>query len=230
MRSRSVILLAIASCAPHRDAPLPLRDVSPPPATASAAPSPAPAAEPPPRPSRRGTCKLDRAVADYLLGQDAVQCGDAGRRPTLDENMKIRACILGAYREGRPFVAWYGGWSIDSELRGAIVARDDGDRLEVRWFFYDSCPSGCGDEDPHWWSLRCSELVLDLEAACKKLRAARPRAKGAPKQVRPEDEELRDICRIDEEGSIGLSWLSRHRFGLWCKAPTDERGCGAPLE
>jgi len=89
MRLRLALVLAIASCAPPRE---PLRELTPPPAPASAAPSPAPAEALPPPParvSRAGTCGLDRAVADYVLGQDAARCGELGPRASKASSHQI---------------------------------------------------------------------------------------------------------------------------------------------
>lgn len=161
--------LLLGACAPP---PAPPAPVPPRPAPVAAPLPPAPA---PRLRSRRGECELDPAIDAFLMGQDAVRCGDLKRRPKRDDSERARACMLAALRDHRAFAVLWGGPNIDSIIRGAFVGRDLGDGYETREFTYDSCPSGCGADDPVWGSVRCEPLV-DVRAVCATL-ARNPKAR-----------------------------------------------------
>ena len=214
-RAFLIILSVITACAPPAPTPTapPARPTtSAAPASASAQPpAPAGTAEPAAvrRPNRRGECDLGEAIDAFLTGQEAARCGALNRAPANDDYERARACVVLAQRATKPFRLVWGGPNIDSVLREAVAARVRDGRYEVRWFSYDSCPSGCGDADPTWTSRRCDPLV-DLRAACSAL--------GRTKT--PVDEELRWIC--DED----LAQKRRGRMELFCSASVEPETCG----
>lgn len=214
MRRLALIVLSVSTaCAPSAPSAPPAK-ITP---SSAAAPvsvqplAPASPAEPVvvPQRDRRGECDLSQALNAFLTGQEAVRCGDLGRALTNEDYERARACVIAAQRARKPFTLVWGGPNIDSVRREAVAARVTDGRYEVRWFSYDSCPSGCGDRDPTWSSARCEPLV-DLRAACSSL--------GRKKT--PEDEDLRWLC--DEDGVQ----KTRRHLELYCKGPAEREMCG----
>jgi hypothetical protein len=214
VRRLALIVLSVSTaCAPSAPSAPPAKLIASS-ATASAStqpPAPAGTAEPVvvPQRDRRGECDLGQALDVFLTGQEAVRCGDLPRARSDEDYERARACVIAAQRARKPFMLVWGGPNIDSVLREAVAARVKGGRYEVRWFSYDSCPSGCGDRDPTWSSARCEPLV-DLRAACSAL--------GRKKT--PEDEDLRWLC--DEDGVK----KTRRRLELYCREPAEREMCG----
>lgn len=184
------LLVASVGCAPRAEPA-----VSTPP-TPSAAPAPAPtprqapAPEPEPRPSRRGECALEQAFAEFLAGEEAIACPSFPMRSPPARYDELRQCIVGAIKAKKAFSAVMDLPGIDSTFREGYVGRKKGSAYEIRFFSYDSCPSGCGDADPAWWSQACTSVV-DLKDACKK-----PLPKNAP-------EDMHFACERLEDESFG---------------------------
>jgi hypothetical protein len=212
---RTLIVLSLSTaCAPAVSPPGPTAS-EPPPASSSAPPhaASAGAADPvevAPR-GRRGACDLREALDAFLAGQAAVNCGDLPSRPASADYERARACVLDAQRARKPFMLVWGGAMIDSIMREAVAARLIEGRYEVRWFSYDSCPSGCGDLDPVWSSMRCEPLA-DLRAEC----AAFSRTKTAA------DEEVRWLCHED------MAEKTRRQMELRCVGRAAPEMCGPP--
>jgi hypothetical protein len=199
-----LLLPIVLACAPPAPAPVVQRPEH------VAAPPPAPAPEPvPPRPSRRGECALGEALDAFLSGQDAVRCGALRQAPSEPDYERARACVLAALHGRAAFAVVLDGPTLDSLMLQAIAGRMSEGRYEVRWFSYDSCPSGCGGDDPQWESVRCDPLT-DLRAACKAF---------GPKKAPPE-EELRRLC--DEDALRER----RRRLELRCEGGLSQETCG----
>lgn len=81
---------------------------------------------------------------------------------------RARACVIAAQRARKAFSVKWGGAEIDSSRFLAIAGRMISGRYEVHWFSYDSCPSGCGADDPQWSRQRCDAFV-DLRTTCPSL-------------------------------------------------------------
>lgn len=139
----------------------------------------------------------------------AEDCGDMPERPQEKAYERARACALKAHAAHKPFRLVWGGPRIDSIMRQATVGRFVDGRYEVRWFSYDSCPSGCGDADPVWGSDRCDSLE-DLRAACK----AQAKSKG------PVDKALAWLCDKDNAQEV------RRSLELRCTNPVEMQSCG----
>jgi hypothetical protein len=209
-----VLAFGLLGCSAEPKA-LPGAPPVPPRVTASAAlplPSPpptAPIAPPAPQRSRRGECDLTRAIDEFIGTEEAERCGDMPERPNDDEYERARACALKAQAAHKAFRLVWGGPRIDSIMRQAAAGRSVDGRYEVRWFSYDSCPSGCGDADPVWESARCGSLV-DLRAACK----------AQAKSKKPVDEELVWLCDEDNARKV------RRSLELRCTNPVELQSCG----
>lgn len=161
------------------------------------------------RRSRRGECNLAKALDAFLLGQEATNCGELSSMPADVDYERARACVIEAQRARKAFKIVWGGPAIDSIMLEAIAGRDVGDGYEVRWFSYDSCPSGCGHDDPSWDSVRCASVV-DLRAACRALQ----------QQKKVGDDDLRWLCESGDERKM------RRRLELRCNGRGDPRVCG----
>jgi hypothetical protein len=179
----------------------------------AASPTPQPAAIPPPAavpvppPSRRGTCDFQAALDAFLAGQAPERCGELRYRPADADYERARACALAAMRDRQAFTVIWAGPSLDSMIRYAYAGRPAPAGYEVRRFVYDSCPAGCGDEDPHWTSARC-EPPLDLRAVCATVAAGK-------------DPELRDLCDVD-----ALEVRRKRYLELGCVGDVKPEGCG----
>lgn len=102
----------------------------------------------------------------------------------------------------------WAGPSLDSIIRYAYAGRPAaGGGYEVRRFVYDSCPAGCGDEDPYRKSERC-EPLLDLRVVC-------------PQALARKDPELRDLCDVD-----ALDVRRQRYLELRCAGDAQPEGCG----
>jgi hypothetical protein len=130
-------------------------------------------------------------------------------RPKGEEYERARACALKAQAAHKAFRLVWGGSGIDSILYQAAAGRSVDGRYEVRWFVYDSCPSGCGDEDPVWASARCGSLE-DLRAACK----------AQAKSTGPVDKDLEWLCDKDNAQE------ARDLLELRCTNPVERQSCG----
>lgn len=202
MRLRGLLVLpAVVACAPAPAAPIAPRAA---PVAAASAAEPISA-----RRSRRGECDVGKAIDAFLLGQETTHCGRLPWRPADADYERARACTIEAQRARRAFEVVWGGPEIDSSRFEAIAGRAGGDGYEVRWFSYDSCPSGCGADDPQWSSVRCEPLV-DLRAACNAL----------PQQKKTGDDELRWLCEVGDERKM------RRRLELRCNGRGEPQVCG----
>jgi hypothetical protein len=218
--ARPLVVLLVLGCTPPRAAPVTSPSsatIEPPAATALRVETTAAPSSPPPRPSRRGQCRLDAALADFLGADSAIRCGDILPRASVGDYETVRACIVAAVGARRAFSATFTLSGLDSSFQEAYAGRNTGSGYEVRSFSYDSCPSGCGDEDPAWWSRTCRPLV-DLRSACP------VRKHGAS------DEGLRWAC--DEVQSVARDHIfsdprkqTRRRLELWCDQPADAGTC-----
>jgi hypothetical protein len=130
-------------------------------------------------------------------------------RPKEDDYERARACALKAQAARKAFRLVWGGARIDSVMRQAAAGRSVDGRYEVGWFSYDSCPSGCGDEDPVWHRVRCGSLE-DLRAVCE----AQAKSKG------PVDADLAWLCDKDN------AHKARRSLELRCTNPVDVQSCG----
>lgn len=190
MRLHAVLVLSVAACTP----------CAPPAERVGATPAPEPIAA---APSRSGECTLGKALDAYLSGQDVTNCGELPSRPADEAYERARACVMAAQRARKAFKIVWGGQGIDSITYNAVAGRAAGGGYEVRWFSYDSCPSGCGTGNPTWNSVRCEPLV-DLRAACQA----------------PAGEARSRLCDPDDRPK------ARSLLELRCDRRTDPEGCG----
>jgi hypothetical protein len=161
----------------------------------------------PSRRSRRGECRLDDALNDFIGGEKAVRCDDPTMWPNPADSASSRACILAAAGARKAFTATWSFPSFDSSLKHAYAGRNTGKGYELRRFSYDSCRGGCGDDDPVWSSVTCNALV-DMRAAC----ASRNKVEAVEA-----DTEFPSACGEDISGA----WT----FDIWCVHPVDANRC-----
>jgi hypothetical protein len=214
--------MAFIGCAPKAEIPPRVEAVPPvvsaspaaPPATATAAEAKVEA--PPPRRSRRGECALDDAMREFIGGEPEVRCTSITSRSPKEAYDAMTECILGAVKQKKSFSASITVSGIDSVFGEAYAGRGQGADYEVRVYSYDSCPSGCGDEDPMWGSDSCHPLV-SLDKACAKM----PQ-KGA-------DEGLQWACDMRSRRGQAAFGDPRNRIrallGVFCTAPKDAGRC-----
>ncbi len=170
------------------------------------------------RPPRPGECELEAAFADLLGGQPASRCDEHLQQGDAGDAQQIRACMLGAIKQRKAFTATFRRGAVyDSIVKHAYVGRPTADGYEVREFDYDSCPSGCGEDDPVWWSHVCSPLE-DLRTAC------------SSRSRRDKDEYLRHACERAADGQprspkTGSPLDFTVWLGAWCNQPHAVDSC-----
>jgi hypothetical protein len=226
MRSAWVVTFLLAACA----RPVPSPTPPPPHLERPSASTSAPTTDDAPvlstadtpsdlhRPLRTGECGLETALDDLLGAQPAIRCDEHSGQSDAADAERIRACMLSAIKQRKAFSATLRfGESFDSVIKQAYLGRTTTDGYEVREFHYDSCPSGCGQDDPGWSSYVCSPLE-DLRAAC------------VSRSRRDKDEHLRHACERIADGqprypahdsAFNLAeWL-----GVWCNQPRAVDSC-----
>lgn len=214
------VLVTLVGCAPKVEAPAPLpplSDPTPPEVRAVPAVTASPSSAPEPqRRSRRGECDVQQALSAFVGGEPSVRCGSITSRAEPAAFDALRKCILDAARRKASFVADIRISGIDSVFWEAYAGRMAGATYEVRNFSYDSCPSGCGDEDPMWLSYRCKPL-LDADKACK------------ARKLIEQEEGLRFFCedRADGGGHGDPRRNVRALLGVWCSGWERAESCPA---
>lgn len=171
------------------------------------------------RPSRRGECGIAEALSGFLGAEPTILCGNLPRRAPERDFERMRICVVDAMSRRKAFAATWTLQGIDSTFEDAFAGRTTGAGYEVRWYLYDSCPSGCGDDNPAWWGEACHPL-LDLRVAC----ASRKRGDA--------DEDLHRACEVQADGPDSSDPRRRARWllGLYCDRPVHVDQCPSQPE
>lgn len=100
-------------------------------------------------------CSIGPPLREHA-GKGAKDCGSHRLELGGEVPPELGACYVESFEEGRAFYGWLEGQGIDSY--GATGFTSDGSAV---WIYdYDSCPSGCGDDDPHLFRRECRGPVV----------------------------------------------------------------------